>query len=220
MSMAEYVQADYRCWVAQESSGSASPRWHVALLCRLLNNLSLFTVERTTDPREVRALAGGRIGRGLLDGAPWQPTTCLALGAEDSASLLVSNGYVEMRGGRSLRQLPLTDYFEALFRLTEGASPSLTSDGAVYFPVRRFNPEALTLDGSANLLERLCGIAELVVIEDVDLTPDGLASHLKICGLDGVAASDATGTGVSHSANLLCAVRRDMAACLPGRRLW
>jgi len=115
--------------------------------------------------------------------------------------------------------LRLTDYFEALYRLAGQSTPP-SSDGAVFFPVRRFNSEALTLDGGESLLEQLCRIADLVVVEDVDLTPDALVAHLETCGLDGVAASDATDFGRSHSAHLLCAVRRDLASCLPGRRLW
>jgi hypothetical protein len=119
-----------------------------------------------------------------------------------------------------MRQLSLTDYFEALHRLTSDGGQTTDSGPAVFFPLRRFNPEALVLEDGSSLFERLCAIAELVVVEDVDLASSLLVQHLEQYRLDDLAASDATEARHMHSANLLCIGRRELAPCLPGRRIW
>ena len=220
MSFAEYVEADYRSWALREASEAATPKWHVALLSRLLNNLSAFSVEWTTDRREQRILAGGRTCPQTLPHAAWHPVSCLCAVAMQPSRLVVSTGQVALRGGRSMRQLSLTDYFEALHRLTQGEEQPIDGDSAVFFPVRRFNPDALVLEDGSSLFERLCTIAELVVVEDVDLAPPLLVRHLERHHLDGLAASDATDGRRTHSGHLLCVARRNLAPCLAGRRLW
>ncbi|HUS45757.1 MAG TPA: hypothetical protein VM219_06970 [Phycisphaerae bacterium] len=220
MSVAEYIQADYKPWVLQEARRSASPTWHVALLCRLLNNLSTFTVEWSTDARERGALGGSRTDVFHAVHAPWRPTECLCPSAVRPSHLRVSNGQVEVRGGRSMRQLSLTDYFEALHSLASPEGPAVVPGDAVFFPLRRFDPGSLVLADGSSLLEQLCTVAELAIIEDVDLTPQLLKAHLDTHGLDCLAASDATDPRRMHSAYLLCVANRCLASCLPGRRIW
>ncbi|MCX5653214.1 MAG: hypothetical protein NTY65_00965 [Planctomycetota bacterium] len=220
MSFAEYVQSDYRSWTLREAREPATPQWHVALVCRLLNNLSTFSVEWTTDGSEKRMLAGSRTCLPDAPNAAWQPVDCLLPDATQPSRLIASIGQVALRGGRSMRQLSLTDYFEALHRLTSDGAQPTDSGSAVFFPLRRFNPEALVLEDGSSLFERLCAIAELVVVEDVDLAPSLLVRHLEDHRLDGLAASDATDARHMHSAYLLCIGRRELMPCLPGRRIW
>jgi len=220
MSFAEYVEADYRPWVVREARESAAPKWHVALLCRLLNNLSAFSVEWTTDRSEKRILAGGRSYLPAAPDAPWHPAECLRPDAMRPSYLITSVAQVAIRGGRSMRQLSLTDYFEALHRLTSDGGQAVDGGSAVFFPVRRFNTEALELEDGSSLFEHLCAIADLVVVEDVDLAPPLLVRHLQHHRLAGLAASDATDGRRMRSACLLCVTRRDLSPFLPGRRLW
>jgi hypothetical protein len=220
MSFVEYVQSDYRSWTLREAREPATPKWHVALICRLRNNLSTFSVEWTTDGSEKRMLAGARTYLPAAPDARWHPAECLRPDAMQASRLVVSTGQVALRGGRSMRQLSLTDYFEALHRLTCDAGQTVDGGSAVFFPVRRFNPEALVLEDGSSLFERLCAIADLVVVEDVDLAPPLLVRHLEHHHLGGLAASDATDGRRTHSGHLLCVARRNLALCLPGRRLW
>ena len=81
MSFAEYVEADYRSWALREAREATTPKWHVALLCRLPNNLSAFSVEWTTDRREQRILAGGRTYPQTTPQAEWRPVSCLCADA-------------------------------------------------------------------------------------------------------------------------------------------
>jgi len=220
MSFAEYVAADYRSWALQEARKTTTPKWHIALISRLLNNLSTFSIEWTLDLHEQRLLAGGRTGLPTSSRPIWHPVNCLCANATQPSQLLISTGQVAIRDGRSLRQLSLTDYFEALHRLTQSDEPPAGRDSTVFFPIRRFNPDALRLEDGSSLFERLCAIANLVVVEDVDLTPHFLVQHLEHHRLVGLAASDATDERYMHSAHLFCVTRREQAPCLPGRRLW
>jgi len=119
-----------------------------------------------------------------------------------------------------MRQLALTDYFEALHQLTQGEEQALDDNSAVFLPMRRFNPDALVLADGSSLFERVCAVANLAVVEDVDLAPSLLVRHLEDHRLGGLAASDATDGRRAHAGHLLCVTRRDLAPCLPGRRLW
>ncbi len=220
MSFAEYVEADYRSWALREAREAATPKWHVALLCRLLNNLSRFSVEWTTNRREQRLLAGGRTNPPVTPQAAWLPMNCLSTDATEPSRLAVSTGQVALRGGRSMRQLSLTDYFEALHRLTQEGEQPPDSSPAAFFPMRRFNPDALVLGDGSSLFEGLCAVADVVVVDHVDLAPRRLVRHLEAHRLDGLAASDVTDGRRSHSGHLLCVTRRDLTPCLPGRRVW
>jgi hypothetical protein len=79
-------------------------------------------------------------------------------------------------------QTQVTDYFEALHRLMCDAGQTVDGGSAVFFPVRRFNPEALVLEDGSSLFERLRAIADLVVVEDVDLAPSLLAQLPQLEG--------------------------------------
>jgi len=220
MSFAEYVEADYRSWALREAREPATPKWNVALVCRLLNNLSTFSIEWTTDGGEQAVLGAGRPCLSRTPDRVWHPVACLRPRDAHPLRLLVSTGQVELRGGRSVRQPSLTDYFEALHRLMRYGGQTTDGGSAIFLPVRRFNPNALVLEDGSSLFERLCAIADLVVVEDVDLAPPLLVRHLEHHRLAGLAASDATDGRRMHSACLLCVARRDLAPFLPGRRLW
>lgn len=91
---------------------------------------------------------------------------------------------------------------------------------SLYFPIRRFNPAALLLPDGSSLLDRLSQLANLIVIEDVDLTGDILKNHLRESALHHLAASDATNRIRMQLASLFCVTRKACSATLPGRRLW
>jgi hypothetical protein len=217
MALAEYVPADYQSWVLAQSH-SALQKWDVVLVCRLLNNMSTFSIESTQDASELRLLAGDG-GSSRSDSVPCWPVTW-SLEHGQLPPLAVSTSQVALRGGRSMRQLSLSAYFEALGRLTDSGRAVPSGTPAGFFPLRRFNMEALVLADGSSLLEQLCAGASLVVIEDVDLSAELLKAHLGSHGLSGLAASDATDRRRMHSAQLLCITRRELAECLPGQRIW
>ena len=216
LSMVEYVQADYKSWVTQEHAKSGPSQWDVALMCRVLNNMSCFSVEVTDDRREIAELSGETISRVA---ATFQPAYCLSEGVRAPDFLIASNAKANLRNGRSFQQLSLTDYFQTLRRVCHG-NDSARSGDRVFFPLRRLNQDALRLDDGRCLFEQLAAIADLVVIEDVDMDADRLYDYLDLNNPKDLAASDATDRRRMQLSNLLCFSRREHADLLPGGRLW
>jgi len=96
----------------------------------------------------------------------------------------------------------------------------VTDSAMVWFPVRRFDPTSLMLRNGGSLLVRLCRIACLIVIEDVDLDAAAVIDHLAQHHLTGLAASDATDNLHMQGSNLICVSAREFSDFLPGRKLW
>ena len=69
------------------------------------------------------------------------------------------------------------------------------------------------------MLNRLGLLADLIVIEDVDLHMDIVVEHLKKHELDHLVASDATDRVRMQSASLLCVSRCGRDMTLSGRRV-
>ncbi|NQU23245.1 MAG: hypothetical protein HQ567_18350 [Candidatus Nealsonbacteria bacterium] len=65
-------------------------------------------------------------------------------------------------------------------------------DDTIYVPVRRFDDSAFMLPSGRSLIGQLMGIADRVIIEDVDLTARHLREHLEQFDLDGLRATDVT----------------------------
>lgn len=214
MSYLDYQPGDYGDWIVEQSRASQR-KYDVALVCRLLNNLSGINVESSSDPNLIAELSTVR-KRPAPDVV--HPADCLTGPSPDSRSLVASNARARVNGGITFRQASLSDYFRGLLRIN--GNHQVEDERGLYFPVRRFNEAALLLPDGSSMLERLSVLADLIVIEDVDLHAAVLIEHLKKRKLDHLAASDATDRVRMQSASLLCVSRRELDAALPGRRIW
>lgn len=214
MSYLEYLPAEYARWIFEECK-DVHPKYNLALVCRLLNNLSSIEIEFSSDSKVVAELSTVR-KRPVPDIT--HPADCLAGLSPDCRSLVASNSRIQLHGGTTFRQASLSDYFRALHRIRHASKEA--GERALYFPVRRFNEEALILPDDSSMLDRLCQLAGMVVIEDVDLHAEVLIDHLKKRGLDHLAASDATDRVRMQSASLLCVCSRELETALPGRQIW
>lgn len=214
MSYLEYLPAEYARWIVEECR-DGHPKYNLALVCRLLNNLSSIEIEFSSDPNVIAELSTVR-KRPAPDIT--HPADCLAGRSPDCRSLVASNSRIRLHGGTTFRQASLSDYFRALHRIRHGSLEA--GERALYFPVRRFHEEALILPDDSSMLDRLCQLAGMVVIEDVDLHAEVLIDHLKKRGLDHLAASDATDRVRMQSASLLCVCSRELETALPGRQIW
>ncbi len=214
MSYLDYQPADYADWIS-EHGRSGQRKYDVALVCRLLNNLSCIEIESSSDPNLVAELSTVR-RRPSPDVI--HPADCLAEPSPDCGSLVASNARSRVDGGITFRQASLSDYFRGLHRISGNLQ---AGDGrGLCFPIRRFNEGALILPDGSCMLDRLSSLADLVLIEDVDLHADALVEHLKKRKPHHLAASDATDRVRMQSASLLCVCRRELASALPGRRVW
>lgn len=214
MSYIDYQPADYADWIL-EHSRSGQRKYDVALVCRLLNNLSCIDIESSSDPNLIAELSTVR-RRPAPDVI--HPADCLTGPASDCQSLVASNARAHVDGGVTFRQASLSDYFRGLHRIS--GNHQAEDERGLYFPVRRFNEAALMLPDGSCTPDRLSSLADMVVIEDVDLHADVLVEHLTKRKLDHLAASDATDRVRMQSGSLLCMSRRELVAALPGRRIW
>lgn len=217
MSYIDYRPADYMTWIAEESTQTDCRKSDVALICRLLNNLSRINIEHSSSPDVVAELT--RV-RKRPSPTIYHPADCLRKTNPDGKSLIASNARTRILGGTTFRQASLSDYYRGLYQVSDRCPKALNDRSSLFFPVRRFNLDALLLPEGSSILEHLCRLADLIVIEDVDLTAVVLVEHLKALGLHNLAASDATDRTRMQTARLLCITRCELESALPGRRIW
>lgn len=74
-------------------------------------------------------------------------------------------------------------------------------------------------DGSS-MLAHLSSLADLIVIEDVDLHADTLTRHMREQELHHLTANDAADRVRMQTASLLCVSRRELGAALLGKQIW
>ncbi len=210
------VRADWKDWILR--SATSLQRFHVLLLCRLLNNFSKFSVESVYDWYQIRLLSKGQVSRLAWKNRSFMPHICLAEGGGGPSSLVASNARVRRGRLRAFVQLSLSDYFRGIQLLSR--PPTASSGHDIYFAARRFDDASLLLPDGQSILAALCALSDLVVIEDVDFNAKAILRHMKTNGLSNLAASDATDRVKMQGANLLCVSERKNEGFLPGRRIW
>ncbi|MEX2389506.1 MAG: hypothetical protein WD534_16645 [Phycisphaeraceae bacterium] len=218
MSYIDYQPTDYKTWLSNEDEQHERSSSDVVLICRLLNNLSRMGIEMSNAP-DVRAALTRRRGE-ATSAADFHPADCLDEPTPDCTALIASNGRAKVFGGTTFRQASLSDYFRGLRRISQPLPSASPPEDSLFFPLRRFDHDALMLDNGSSIFDQLCRRTELVVIEDVDLTPELLQEHLAARGLHHLAASDATDRVRMQTGNLLCITRREFESALPRRRIW
>jgi hypothetical protein len=210
-----FLGDDYRAWLARRQPLPRSSGLRIALVSKLFNNLSRFSVcmlrtnvltSRIVDPATFKE------GKHL-------PAHCLAPNGPGPEALMVSNSRVDLAPGRTIAQASLSEYYRAL-RLIEGGQIEAPEDG-MFLPLRTLDPECLvTLDG-ASVLARLLEHCDRLFIEDADLRPTDLAEHLRTFSLNKVAVSDVTKTlGLSSNHAYLLWPRDSEQPQLGGERIW
>ena len=102
-------------------------------------------------------------------------------------------------------------------KLCNGATVSINS---IYFPIRQFSPLCLQLPDGDSILEKLCNLAKLVVIEDVDLTKEFLIEHLIEHNLEGVAVFHVNRHNRINSARVFCFCNAEFEDLQPGKIIW
>jgi hypothetical protein len=212
-------QTDYLAWIDRQPATPNGASFDVVLLCRLLNNASHFSIGWVDDWYQVHKLSAGALSYGDWKKGSFLPHVCLAGNIGTPTGLSASNRRIPLLNGSSFWQLSLSDYYRGLHLLTTGVD-STGGAGAIYFPIRRFNDSSLMLSSGRSALDNLCWMADLCVIEDVDLQAGVLLRHLESHRLGALAASDVTDRARMRSASLLCVCRREKSTLLPGRRIW
>ena len=215
-----YSQADYLLWLHQQAPPESNCRFDVALICRLLNNLSEFRVDSSRNWRVIHKLGDEYLGEAAWINREFEPHNCLSRDDLCPENIYLKNSNVLLRGGRSYRHLSLSNYYKGLQLLSARNASTDDPANAVYFPIRQFNPASLELPDGKSVLEKLCNLARLVVIEDVDLTKRDLITHFIEHNLENIAFSHVHKHNRINSAQIFCLCNTEFQDLLPGTKIW
>jgi hypothetical protein len=211
LSYLDYQQMDYINWIDKQPETLQSD---VVLLCRLLNNLSLFNIESTDDEGKLWYIAGQQHSPEFIVNQKYNPVYCLDPKNYCPENLIHTNGKTRLSGDCSAyRAISLIDYYKAMSTCM-GAD---AKDNCYYSPVRKFNHLSLLNSNGKSIIGKLSKMANLIVIEDVDLTANYLAKHIQEHNLDCVAS--AININTRYSSQVLAVCDKKYENILPGTKI-
>jgi len=214
ISYLDYVQSDYLEWLCKQSK-EKNITYDFAMICRLLNNISTFEINETSDWHIITKL-GGSVSA-LLCKPQTDQLPALVLKSDRASKIRLSSRKVSVNNGKTFRQMALSDYYRGLTYLTKGAQPY--NDKSVCYLLRQFSKNALCMPDGNSIFERLTKIAKLVIIEDVDLSRTVLLQHLAGITNTAVYASEIKRQGGANTAAVFCITGGRYKHALPGKLL-
>jgi len=173
-------------WV-ENHADDATSRFDFVLMLRVLDVFSRFHIEELSRLEATMLLHRDR-QKIVLDDNVLDPTKLIDSGMQHRIQHSIKR--TRLRRGSVFYQFSLSDYFKAIRLMTGGKVDE--RDDTIYVPVRRFDDSAFMLPSGRSLIGQLMGIADRVIIEDVDLTARHLREHLEQFDLDGLRATDVT----------------------------
>lgn len=184
-----FLGDDYRNWLSKPQPLPATSGLRIALVSRLFNNLSRFSIRCFSKedllPFLDKMAVSPNFGRHL-------PSLCLAPGGSGGESLAISNARVALQEGRTFAQLSLSEFYYGLYLISTSNGSVENPGERIFLPVRTINPECLiTLDGKS-VISRLSEKCDYVIIEDADLRPQDLVTHMAGFSLHSLAVQDMT----------------------------
>ncbi|GAH14349.1 unnamed protein product, partial [marine sediment metagenome] len=166
----DYSQADYLQWIKEQKVTKEKYKFDIALICRLLNNLSTFELNFSNNWRMIHKLGEEGLSKADWLNRRFEPHNCLSPDNLSTKYIFLKNSNVLLKIGESFRHLSLSNYYKGLQLLHNKDALNDSDTNSIYFPIRQFNPSCLQLSEGNSILGELCNLAKLVVIEDVDLT--------------------------------------------------
>ena len=184
-----FLGDDYRDWLSKPQPLPATKALRIALVSKLFNNLSRFSIHCFSKedllPFLDKMAVSLNFGRHL-------PSLCLAPGGNGGESLAISNARVALQKGRTFAQASLSDFYRGMYLISATNDSVETTKEGLFLPIRRFNPKCLiTLDGKS-IISRLVKNCDYVIIEDADLRPQDLIDHMTMFSLNSVSIQDMT----------------------------
>jgi len=211
-----FLGDDYRDWLAQPRPLPISSGLRVALVSKLFNNLSHFSV----CPFRTDVLPSLVVGSLVFKEGKHLPAYCLAPEGPGPEALRVSKSRVALPQGRTFAQASLSEFYRALRLALAANSGKEVSEEEVCLPLRALDPECLVAADGASVLGRLLEHCDCLIVEDADLRPTDLVDHLRTFSLHTLTACGVTKKlGLTGNyAYVLCPRGRE--APLRGERLW
>ncbi|MGD0078237.1 MAG: hypothetical protein ABSB91_06390 [Sedimentisphaerales bacterium] len=220
ISYLDYHQSDYLQWLQEQKLTQGSYKFDVSLLCRLLNNLSEFKLNFSSDWRIIHILGEDELSKTSWMDRRFLPHNCLSPENLSIKNIYLKNTNVSLENGKSFKHLSLSDYYKGLQLLNSKSDSNVINADTIYYPIRQFNPMSIKLPDGKSALEKLCNLSKLVVIEDVDLTKEDLIQHLIENNLENIAAANINRHNRLNSASIFCLCNKEFADLLPGKKIW
>jgi len=220
ISYLDYFQADYLQWTQQQKSTQGNYKFDIALICRLLNNLSMFKLGFSNNWRIIHKLGEAKLSKADLLSRRFDPYNCLSEDNLSPRNIFLKNSNILLNSGKSFKHLSLSNYYKGLQLLHNEDVSNNGDTNTIYFPIRQFNAACLQLPDGKSVLKKLCNLARLVVIEDTDLTENNLIKHLTEHNLENITASHVNKHNRINSAQIFCLCNSEFKDILPGKRIW
>jgi hypothetical protein len=184
-----YLGDDYRDWLSREKPLPATSGLRIALISRLFNNLSHFSIHHLNGSDSNPLFEEMAI---FPASDAHLPHRCLAPDGKGVAALVISNARLALPNGRSFAQASLSDFYRGMYIISRLKGSVDTPEGGLFLPVRSFNPECLVTSGGRSVISCLVENCDYVVIEDADLRPQDLVEHMKTFSLHSATIQDMT----------------------------
>ncbi|MBN1191583.1 MAG: hypothetical protein JXA46_17660 [Dehalococcoidales bacterium] len=209
-----YIGDNYRNWLARPRPLPVKNGLRIALVSKLFNNLSLFSV---------RCLSGEQLSpfHEYPDPEKHRPSICLAPHGAGIESLAVSNTRIQLQEGRAFSQASLSEFYEGLYVLSGKSHPDEAPENRLFLPVRLFHPECLITSNSKSVIACLTENCDYVIIEDADLRPQELIDHAIKYSLSSLIIYDMT-KALRLKGNYLYVIWNSKAVTphLSGEQIW
>jgi len=211
MAYADYQQMDYIDWINKQSE---TLQFDIVLMCRLLNNLSIFDIESSDDEGGLWYISGQQVSPEIIINRKYYPVYCLNPEEYHPENLIHTNGKTKLSENHfAYRVLSLTDYYKTMAACM---GMDVTED-MYFYPTRKFNDLCLLNSECESIIEKLSRISKLTVIEDVDLTAHCLAKHIRDNKLN--CAASAINIDSRYSSQVLAVCNRKYGDILPGIKI-
>lgn len=184
-----YLGDDYRRWLSREKPLPATDGLRIAIIARLFNNLSRFSIYHLNGSSSSPLLEKMAISS---DSVAHLPHLCLAPGGKGAEALVISNTRLALANGRTFAQASLSDFYRGMYIISRQESSADTPEEGIFLPDRSFNPECLITSGGRSVLSCLAENCDYVIIEDADLRPQDLVEHMETFALNSITIQDMT----------------------------
>ena len=175
MSYLYYDEIDYRKWV-EKKKNTNKHEFDIALICRLLNNISKFNIRSTDNPNTINEIVQQHKYFNAIEDTSYLPINCLNPQTLDTNKLILTNGKIILNDERVYKSLSLTNYYRGILCCT---TSEILSEKTLCYPARKFNPESLELFDGSSLLNCLSKVSKLIAIEDADINNNDLIEHFE-----------------------------------------
>jgi hypothetical protein len=171
-----FLGDDYRSWLYRENPLPAASGLRIALVSRLFNNLSRFSIHHFNRSDSIPLFKKMALSP---DSDTHLPHHCLAPGGKGVKALVISNTRLALLSGRTFAQASLSDFYRGMYVLSRPEDSNDFAEEGLFLPVRSFNPECLVTSGGRSVISCLVDNCDYIVIEDADMRPQDLIEHME-----------------------------------------